>query len=182
MNKFWAGQWAIKLAQFQVSALFWISLAGDGNRPKTKQNTLLRLFEKNFSAEKKTFLNSIFYAVSCQKLSSLYSNQILIKETRLASFSFANVCLHPCENTVPMKIACATRSFFFCYWYYLPFQVTLLCDHLFNKKKSNRNWLNLLSFDAGKIHGNKFSKRLVFGLNLLIMTYMVTCLHFTIFS
>ena len=27
----------------------------------------------------------------------------------------------------------------------------LLCDHLFNqKKKSNRNWLNLLNFDAGK--------------------------------
>ena len=47
----------------------------------------------------------IFSAVSCQKLSSMYSNQILMKDTRLESFSFPNVCSHPCENTVPVKIA-----------------------------------------------------------------------------
>ena len=62
------------------------------------------LFDKKFSAEK-TFLNSIVYAVSCQKLSFMYSNQILMEETRLESFSFINLCLHPCENTMSVKIA-----------------------------------------------------------------------------
>ena len=46
-----------------------------------------------------------FYAVSCQKLSSVYSNQNFMKETRIESFLFTNLCLHPCENTVPVNIA-----------------------------------------------------------------------------
>ena len=45
-------QSAIKLAQCQVSASFWISLAANGNQPKSNQNTLLSLFDKKFSAEK----------------------------------------------------------------------------------------------------------------------------------
>ena len=95
-------QWAIKLAQCQVSASFWISLAANGNQPKSNQNTLVCLTRNSLLKNIPEFHS---YAVSCQKLSSMYSNQILMKETRLESFSFTNLCLHPCENTVPGKVA-----------------------------------------------------------------------------
>ena len=35
---FFVSQWATKQAQCQVTTSFWISLADDGNRPKSKQN------------------------------------------------------------------------------------------------------------------------------------------------
>ena len=77
-------------------------------------------------------------------------------ETHLESFSFTNPCLHPCENTVPVKIenrmSCLLDRFYFVTGTISHSSGSLLCDHLFKK---NRNWLIQLSFDAGKIYGNK---------------------------
>ena len=95
-----ANQGVAKPAQCHMSALFWISLAGEKNQPKTKQKSLLNLLLKIFSAQV-----SIVYAGSIKKLSSINSNPILTKETHLASFSCTNVYLHHCENTVSMKVA-----------------------------------------------------------------------------
>ena len=89
-------------------------------------------------------MNSIFKLSHTRK--ALYSNQILMKETRLESFSFTNLCLHSArENRISDKIV-------FILLLVLPSipSGSLLCDHLFNPQKSNRNWLSLLNFDADK--------------------------------
>ena len=97
-------------------------------KTKKKKKTL-SLLSKVFSAQV-TLLNSIVYDVLYQKLSSMYLYPILMKETRIAPFSFTHVCLHHCENTVAVNIAGTTSH---------SMLLSLVISCVYNHRKTNRN-------------------------------------------